>query len=115
MLLLIYFYSEITLLSLVLTFIGAAQIFALGGPLQYLIIKYSPGGEMLGGAAIQIAFNVSNAAAAWLGGFAISMGMGITAPALMGLPLSCVAAAALFYFNHLYGEKEKVNIPSKSG
>lgn len=107
-LLLIYFYSEITFLSLVLTFIGAAQIFALGGPLQYLIIKYSPGGEMLGGAAIQIAFNVSNAVAAWLGGFAISLGLGMTAPAMMGLPLACLAAGALFYFNHLYGGQEKL-------
>lgn len=104
-LVLIYFYSDIKLLALALTFIGAGLIFALGGPLQYLIIRFSRGGEMLGGAAIQIAFNVSNAVSAWLGGCAISAGLGMTAPALVGLPLAALAAAALFYFNHRFGKE----------
>lgn len=101
-LLLIYIKSDVKILSLILTFIGAAEIFALGGPLQYLMIRFSRGGEMLGGAAIQIAFNVANAFAAFLGGWVINMGMGLTSPALAGLPFSCMAAGALFYFHYRY-------------
>lgn len=106
-LLLIYFKSDVMSLSLVLTFIGAAEIFALGGPLQYLMICYSKGGEMLGGAAIQIAFNIANAFAAFLGGLVISGGYGLSAPALAGIPLSCVAAMALFYFHWRFGRANK--------
>lgn len=106
-LLLIYFYSDVKLLALILTFIGAGLIFALGGPLQYLIIRFAKGGEMLGGAAIQIAFNVSNAVSAWLGGCAISAGLGLTAPALVGIPLACLAATALFYFHRRFGAELK--------
>lgn len=106
-LLLIYMYSDIMPLSLALTFIGAGEIFALGGPLQYLIIRYSKGGEMLGGAMIQIAFNVSNAISAWLGGAVIGAGFGLTSPALAGFPLACAAAGSLFYFHKRYGIKEK--------
>lgn len=101
-LLLIYFDSHNKILALTLTFIGAAGIFAIGGPLQYLIVRFSPGGEMLGGAGIQIAFNVSNAFSAWLGGCVIDAGFGYTSPALAGLPMAFMAALLLFYFNHRY-------------
>lgn len=99
-LLLIYLKSDVLILSLFLVFIGSAQIFALGGPLQYLIIRFSRGGEMFGGAAIQIAFNVANALAALMGGMAIGWGLGITSPALMGIPFAIIAATALFYLHY---------------
>lgn len=102
-LLLIYFDSQHRVLSLFLTFFGAAGIFALGGPLQYLIVRFSRGGEMLGGAGIQVAFNVSNAFSAWIGGCAINAGFGLTSPALVGLPLAVAAAAVLFFFHRRYG------------
>lgn len=99
---LLYAYSSIKILALILTFIGAGAIFAIGGPLQYLIVRYSKGGEMLGGAGIQVAFNVSNAVSALLGGWAIGAGYGLTSPALTGIPLAISAAIILFYFNHRY-------------
>lgn len=107
-LLLIYLKSDVMPLALFLTFAGAAEIFALGGPLQYLIIRFSKGGEMLGGAAIQIAFNVSNALAAFMGGLAINAGLGITSPALVGIPFAIIAGSALFYLHyHCDHNKEK--------
>lgn len=105
-LVLIRFESADPPLSLLLTFLGAACIFGLGGPLQYLIVRFSPGGEMLGGACIQVAFNVSNACAAYLGGMAIHAGLGLTSPALVGIPLALAAACVLFYFNHRYARME---------
>ncbi|MBD5640862.1 MAG: MFS transporter [Desulfovibrio sp.] len=102
-LLLIYFFSSCAPLAIALTFIGAGALFALGGPLQYLIVRYSRGGEILGGAGIQIAFNASNALAAWLGGVVINANLGLAAPALAGVPMAIASAAILFWFYRRYG------------
>lgn len=64
--------------------------------MQYLIVGYAKGGEMLGGAGIQISFNVSNAVSAALGGVAIHHGLGLASPALVGVPFAIVGASALF-------------------
>lgn len=93
---LIYFCSPYKLPSLALTFLAPALLFGLGGPLQYLIVRYAKGGEMLGGAGIQIAFNVSNAMAAAIGGAVIHHGFGLASPALAGVPLAVISAVALF-------------------
>ncbi len=102
-LLLIYLCSSFAPLAIALTFIGTAALFGLGGPLQYLIVRYSRGGEILGGAGIQIAFNASNALAAWLGGAVINARLGLTAPALAGIAMAAASAAILFWFYHKYG------------
>lgn len=81
--------------TLGLMFLATAGLFGIGGPLQYLIVRYAKGGEMLGGAGIQIAFNVSNAMSAALGGAAIDAGLGLASPALVGLPFAAIGAAAL--------------------
>lgn len=95
----IYFTTGIKWLALLLAFIAPAGLFGIGGPLQYLIVRYAKGGEMLGGAGIQIAFNVSNAFSASLGGMAIHLGLGLASPALLGAPLALIGASALFILN----------------
>ena len=97
---LIYFLSLYKIPSLILTFIAPGLLFGLGGPLQYLIVRYSKGGEMLGGAGIQIAFNVSNAMAAAIGGTFIHHGYGVASPALAGIPFAIISAIALFILYH---------------
>lgn len=92
----IYLCSSMKVPSLLLMFTATAGLFAIGGPLQYLIVKYAKGGEMLGGAGIQIAFNVSNAVSASLGGLAIKEGFGLDSPALLGVPFALIGAMALF-------------------
>lgn len=106
-LLCIFLFDSSKPLSLLLAFLGSAEIFALGGPLQYLIIRYSRGGELLGGAGIQVAFNVANAFAAWLGGIAIARGWGYASPALAGMPLAFLGACALFIFHFKYLSKKQ--------
>lgn len=98
----IYFFSTNTPLAIALTFSGAAALFALGGPMQYLIVRFSRGGEILGGAGIQIAFNASNALSAFLGGLVINAGWGLTAPALIGLPMAVASAVILLWFYRRY-------------
>lgn len=98
----IYLLSGHALALVALTFVATGCLFGIGGPLQYLIVRYAKGGEMLGGAGIQIAFNVSNAMAAALGGAAINMGFGIASPALVGIPCAALGAAALFILHYRY-------------
>lgn len=85
-----------------LVFLGAAALFGLGGPMQYLIVRYSRGGEILGGAGIQIAFNMSNACSAFLGGLAIRHGLGLASPALLGIPMALACAGLLLWFQRRY-------------
>lgn len=99
---LIYFYSNYPSLAVCLTFLGAGDLFALGGPMQYLIVRFSRGGEILGGAGIQIAFNASNALSAFLGGLAINAHWGLAAPALLGLPMAAICAVILIWFYWSY-------------
>lgn len=102
---LVYFLAPFRIPSLVLAFVAPALLFGLGGPLQYIIVGYAKGGEMLGGAGIQISFNVSNAVAAALGGAAIHHGFGLASPALVGVPFAIVGTIALFV---LYNRTQKV-------
>lgn len=98
----VYFCAADKWISVVLMFLATAGLFGIGGPLQYLIVKYAKGGEMLGGAGIQIAFNVSNAVSAALGGVAIHHGFGLASPALVGTPCALIGAIALFILLRRY-------------
>lgn len=86
----VYFCADYKLASLLLAFVASAGLFGLGGPAQFLIVRFSAGGEMLGGAGIQIAFNMSNACSAAIGGAAIHQGLGLASPALIGVPFALV-------------------------
>ena len=92
----LYFCAPFKVPSVIFAFIAPACLFGIGGPLQYLIVRYAKGGEMLGGAGIQIAFNVSNAMSASLGGVAIHQGWGYASPALVGVPFALIGSIALF-------------------
>lgn len=98
----VYFLAAYKLPSAVFAFVAPACLFGVGGPLQYLIVKYATGGEMLGGAGIQIAFNVSNAVSASIGGVAIHHGLGVASPALIGTPFAVIGAVALYMLYSRY-------------
>lgn len=97
----VYFCASMQIPSLILCFMATAGLFGIGGPLQYLIVRYAKGGEMLGGAGIQIAFNVSNAFSASVGGIAINHGLGLASPALVGIPFAIIGAASLLILYRL--------------
>lgn len=98
----LYFCASMKVPTLILTFLATAGLFGIGGPLQYLIVRFAKGGEMLGGAGIQIAFNVSNAMSAVIGGLAIHHGLGLASPALVGIPFALVGATSLFILARRY-------------
>ncbi|MCI9284964.1 MAG: MFS transporter [Muribaculaceae bacterium] len=100
----VYFCAGMKIPSLVLMFVATGALFGIGGPLQYLIVRFAKGGEMLGGAGIQIAFNVSNALSASLGGLAIHHGLGLASPALIGVPFAAIGAVMLFMLHRRYSD-----------
>lgn len=97
-----FFFASYQIAAAGLMILGTAILFGSGSPLQSSIVGYSKGGEMLGAASIQIAYNAGNAIAAWLGGLAINAGYGYSSPSLAGLPLVAAGAAMLYrlYFKY---------------
>lgn len=101
----VYFFAGYKIPSVIFAFVAPGLLFGIGGPLQYIIVKFAKGGEMLGGAGIQIAFNVSNAVAAVIGGMAIRHGFGLASPALVGVPCAVIGAISLFVLYYKYHTK----------
>ena len=97
LLLMIFFLSPNPWCSAILMALCTAGLFAVSSPEQVLIIRVAPGGEMLGGACVKIAFNLGNAIGAYVGGLALSGGYRY--PALAGVPFALVGFVlfAVFY------------------
>ena len=102
-LLLIFFLSPYPWLSALLMCLCTAGLFAVSSPEQVLIIRVAKGGEMLGAACVQVAFNLGNAIGAYVGGLAISGGYRY--PALAGVPLAMVGFILFLTFYKKYQAK----------
>ena len=68
-------------------------LFCVSSPQQLLILENSRGGEMLGAALVQVAFNLGNALGAYCGGLPIAHGLGYEYTALPGAAFHPVGAA----------------------
>ncbi len=95
-LLLFYFLASYQTAAVLLMIAGTASLFGSGSPLQSSIVGYSRGGELLGAACIQIAYNAGNAIAAAIGGAVIARGYSVTTPAVTGLPIILLGCSLLF-------------------
>ncbi len=101
-LLLFYFLASYQTAAVLLMIAGTASLFGSGSPLQSSIVGYSRGGELLGAACIQIAYNAGNAIAAAVGGAVIARGYSVTTPAVTGLPIILLGCSLLFILYHRY-------------
>lgn len=97
-LLLIFAFGEQKAASLALAFLCCAGLFALSAPLQILLLQNAKGGEMLGAAGGQIAFNLGSAIGAFCGGMMIAQGFGWNSVALPAAALSFLAMSALLIY-----------------
>ncbi|MCM1336357.1 MAG: MFS transporter [Candidatus Amulumruptor caecigallinarius] len=97
-----YLLATVKVAAVILLMLGTAALFGSGSPLQSDIVGYCRGGEMLGAALIQIAYNAGNAISAWLGGAVISAGYSVGAPAIVGMPLTLIGTIliAILYFKY---------------
>lgn len=100
LLLMIFFFSFNPWCAAVLMALCTAGLFAVSSPEQVLIIRVAPGGEMLGGACVQIAFNLGNAIGAYMGGLAVVQGYNY--PALLGVPLAFTGFLLFLVFYKKY-------------
>lgn len=107
MLIAFYLFSDNKVAAVLLMIAGTAILFGSGSPLQSSIVGYAKGGEMLGAASIQIAYNAGNAIAAYIGGIAIKEGYGYSAPSLVGIPF-VVIGATLLYILYFRNERKTV-------
>ena len=101
-LLMIFFFAKVPWLSVLLMCLCTAGLFAVSSPQQVLLIRYSKGGEMLGAASVQVAFNLGNAIGAYCGGLPLQANMGYQYPALIGAPFALCGFILLTIFFRKY-------------
>lgn len=105
-LLAIFFVAPMGWLTVLLMCLCTAGLFAVSSPLQISIIHFAKGGELLGAACIQVAFNMGNAIGAYIGGLPLEAGLSYRYPALIGAPLALVGFALLTLFYKKYEPKK---------
>jgi DHA1 family arabinose polymer transporter-like MFS transporter len=101
-LLLVFFLAQISWLNVLLMCLCTAGLFAVSSPQQVLLIRYSKGGEMLGAASVQVAFNLGNAIGAYCGGLPLEVGLGYKYPALIGSGFAFIGFLLLTFFYRKY-------------
>lgn len=103
-LLLISLTTHVAWCAVPLMIFTTACLFAVSAPQQLLLLRYSQGGELMGGAMVQIGFNLGNAIGAWAGGLVINEASPVTYhyPALVGAAFAAVGVAGYFIFCHRY-------------
>lgn len=102
-LLLIFFLSPYKWMAAILMCLCTAGLFAVSSPEQILIIRVAKGGEMLGAACVQVAFNLGNAIGAYVGGLAVHEGYRY--PALTGVPFALIGFTLFLIFYKKYQAK----------
>ena len=86
-----------------LMFLCAFGMFFVSSPQQLLMVKVGRGGgEMIGSACVQVAFNLGNAFGATIGQAVLNAGASYASPSLAGVPFSLAAVALLAVFAARY-------------
>ena len=91
--------------ALTLTVVCTTMLFAVSSPQQVLILENALGGQMLGAALIQVAFNLGNALGAYCGGLPIEYGLGYEYSALPGVGFALLGFVMLTLFVRRYGRR----------
>lgn len=99
---LIFLVAQIAWLNALLMCLCTAGLFAVSSPQQVLLIRHSKGGEMLGAASVQVAFNLGNALGAYCGGLPLEAGLGYKYPALIGSGFALIGFILLTVFYRKY-------------
>lgn len=108
-LLLLFTFGEHQTASLVMGFICCAGLFALSAPLQILLLQNAKGGELLGAAGGQVAFNLGSAIGAYFGGMMITLGFSWSYVTLPAAILSFSAMTSLLMYGYLKARRNQAN------
>ena len=104
-LLAVFWLADYGWVSAALMVVCTGCLFAVSSPQQLLILKHAPGGELLGGASIQVAFNMGNAIGAFCGGLPIAAGLPPRYAALVGVPFIVLGLVSFIIFCRKYERK----------
>lgn len=102
----IFFGAHIPSLSVTLMCLTTACLFCVSSPQQLLILENSRGGEMLGAALVQVAFNLGNALGAFCGGLPIDHKLGYRYTALPGAAFVLLGMLAVIVYIRKYPRHE---------
>ena len=83
-LLVTFFFASYPGIAVLMMCVCTACLFGVSAPQQLLLLRYSKGGEMMGAALVQVAFNLGNAIGAYCGGLPVTYGLPYNYPALVG-------------------------------
>ncbi|MCU6663300.1 MFS transporter AraJ [Silvania hatchlandensis] len=108
-LLLLFAVGEIKMASLAMGFICCTGLFALSAPLQILLLQNAKGGELLGAAGGQMAFNLGSAIGAYFGGMMITLGFSWSYVTLPAALLSFSAMSSLLLYGYLQAKRMQAN------
>lgn len=97
----LFFVGDMKAASLTFAFICCAGLFALSAPLQILLLQNAKGGELLGAAGGQMAFNLGSAVGAYCGGMMLTLGFSYNYVTLPAALLSFSAMSSLLLYGRL--------------
>lgn len=103
----IFLLANIQWISLILMFLTTACLFGVSAPQQFLLLKNSKGSELMGGACVQIAFNLGNALGAFVGGLPIDLHYPANYSALPGTILAFLGFLIFVYYCKYSSKNEK--------
>ncbi|WP_294285016.1 MFS transporter [uncultured Chryseobacterium sp.] len=102
----VFFFSEYTIVSLVLTFICGALSMSVAAPINIMMMKAAPKSEMMAAAFMQAAFNCANAMGAFLGGIPLQKGYSYNYPSLVGVGMTLIGLVIAFRYKQLYASQK---------
>ena len=108
-LLMLFAFGENQAASLVMGFICCAGLFALSAPLQIMLLQNAQGGELLGAAGGQVAFNLGSAIGAYFGGMMIVLGYSWSYVTLPAAFLSFAAMSSLLLYGRQKAKRAEAN------
>lgn len=86
----VFFFAQYMIVSMVLTFLCGGLSMSVSAPINIMMMESAPHAEMMGAAFMQAAFNVANAAGAFLGGIPLAMGYSYNYPSLVGVGMTFI-------------------------
>ncbi|AXX88003.1 MFS transporter [Malaciobacter marinus] len=102
---LVFFFSSIQIVSIILTFICGALAMSIGAPINMIMLNSAKHSAMLGAAFLQAAFNVANSLGAFFGGIPLFLGFDYNYPALIGAFMALIGAILCTIFLKKYNFK----------
>ncbi len=110
--LIVIFFVSGQMTSLCLLFVTSFAMFSMSSAQQLIMVKVgSGGGEMIGSACVQIAYNGANALGAIIGQTVLNAGFSYNVSSVAGAPFALVAMALLLVFAWRY-ERHYETVPA---